>query len=118
MAKSKNINLNKVDEMAEGDAGFRAELLQALYTSIQDLQAKYLEGLSSRNEEALQQARHKIKPTVTLFQLTGIQTVLQEGKTIITSQGFAALGDHERQFRQATDDLLEELEQVMGGQTS
>lgn len=114
MAKSENINLNKVDEMTEGDAGFRAELLQALYTSIQDLQAKYVEGLSSRNEEALQQARHKIKPTVTLFQLKRIQSVLSEGKSIFSTKRFATLDQHETEFLKVTDDLLKELEEVMG----
>lgn len=113
MAKSENINFNKVDEMAEGDMDFRAELLQALYTSVQDLQAKYVAGLSSQNEEALQQARHKIKPTVTLFQLKKIQGVLLEGKAIINDKGFAALGEHESKFRQVTDDLLKELEEEM-----
>lgn len=114
MGKSENINFSKVDEMAEGDMDFKAELLQALYTSIQDLQTKYVEGLSSRSEETLQQARHKIKPTVTLFQLKKIQSVLLEGKAIVTGKGFAALGQHESQFIKATDDLLKELEAVMG----
>lgn len=114
MNKSENINLNKVEEMAEGDSGFRAELLQALYASIQDLQTKYVEGLSSHSEEALQQARHKIKPTVTLFELNKIHSVLLEGKAIVNGQGFAALGQHESQFIKVTDDLLRELEEVIG----
>lgn len=113
MNKSNNINLNKVEEMAEGDMDFRAELLQALYTSIQDLQTKYVEGLSSQSEEALQQARHKIKPTVTLFELKKIQSVLLEGKAIVNGKGFAALGQHETQFIKVTDELLKELEEVM-----
>lgn len=114
MGKAENINLNKVDEMAEGDTDFKAELLHALYTSIQDLQTRYVEGLSLQNEEALQQARHKIKPTVTLFQLKKIQSVLSEGKAIVSTKGFAALGQHESEFIKVTDDLLRELEEAMG----
>lgn len=113
MNKSENINFNKVEEMAEGDPDFKSELLQALYTSIQDLQTKYVAGLSSRSEEALQQARHKIKPTVTLFELKNIQLVLLEGKAILSDKGFAALGQHESQFIRVTDELLKELEEVM-----
>ena len=114
MNKSENINFNKVEEMAEGDPDFKSELLQALYTSIQDLQTKYVAGLSSRSEEALQQARHKIKPTITLFQLKKIQSVLSEGKAIVSTKGFAALGQHESEFIKVTDDLLRELEEAMG----
>lgn len=114
MRNSENINLDKVEEMAEGDMDFKAELLQALYTSVQDLQTRYVEGLSSQNAEALQQARHKIKPTITLFQLKKIQSVLSEGKAIISTKGFAALGQHESKFTQVTDDLLRELEEEMG----
>jgi|SRR5690606_9757617 hypothetical protein len=113
MQKSENINLDKVEEMAEGDIDFKAELLHALYTSVQDLQIKYLEGLRSQDEEVLQQARHKIKPTVTLFQLKKIHSVLSEGKTIISTTGFAVLDQHEREFVQVTDDLLRELEGEM-----
>ena len=114
MRKSENINLDKVEEMAEGDLDFKAELLQALYTSVQDLQIRYIEGLSSQNAEVLQQARHKIKPTVTLFQLKKIQSVLSEGKAIISTKGFAALGQHESKFTKVTDDLLRELEGEIG----
>jgi len=73
-----------------------------------------VEGLSSQNAEALQQARHKIKPTITLFQLKKIQLVLSEGKTIIATNGFAALDQHEREFTKVTDDLLKELEREIG----
>src|SRR5690606_33458672 len=88
-------------------------LLHALYTSVQDLQIKYLEGLRSQDEEVLQQARHKIKHTVTLFQLKKIHSVLSEGKTIISTTGFAVLDQHEREFVHVTDDLLRELEEEM-----
>lgn len=113
MNKRDNINFKKVEEMAEGDADFQAELLQAIYTSIQDLKSKYIEGLSTRNEDTLQQARHKIKPTLSLFELKRIHTVLLEGKTIVSSKGFEALADHEARFLKAAEDLLEDLQEVM-----
>jgi len=113
MNKSENINISKVDEMAEGDEDFKAELLQAIYTSIRDLQTKYMEGLSAQDQEALQQARHKIKPTITLFELKKLQSVLLDGKMIVSTQGFGDIGNHENQFIQVTNDIIKDLEQVM-----
>ena len=43
---TENINFNRVEEMAEGDSEFKSQLLQAIYTSIQDLKKKYMLGAS------------------------------------------------------------------------
>lgn len=111
--KNENINFDKVEEMAEGDMDFQSELLNAIYISIQDLKNKYLEGLSAQNEEIIQQARHKIKPTLSLFELKKLHAVLQEGKTIVSSNGFKDLEKHQAQFVQAADDLLKDLHEIM-----
>ena|SRR5690554_1238656 len=111
--KTENINLNKVEEMAEGDLEFQSELINAIYTSIQDFKNKYIEGLSSQNELILQQARHKIKPTLSLFELKKLKAVLQEGKDIVSSNGFSGLEKHQAQFEEAADDLLKDLNKVM-----
>lgn len=110
---TKNINFNRVDEMAEGDVEFKTQLLQAIYTSVQDLKKKYIEGLSSNDEELIQQARHKIKPTLSLFELKRLSAILQQGKTLLSAGKAEALKMHENEFLQATDELLDELNQVI-----
>jgi len=99
--------------MAEGDLEFQSELIRAIYTSIQDLKNKYVEGLTSHNELILQQARHKIKPTLSLFELKKLKAILQEGKDIVSSTGFDGLEQHQAQFEKAADDLLKDLDEVM-----
>lgn len=99
--------------MAEGDTEFEKELLQAIYVSIQDLKAKYIEGLTTQNEEILQQARHKIKPTLSLFELRKLSALLVEGKTAVDSSGFTSLNNHVGRFQEAADSLLSDLEEVI-----
>ena len=113
MGIKENINLDRVEEMAEGDDDFRKELLRAIYTSIQELKIKYVEGLSSHNLEKLQQARHKIKPTLSLFELKKLNAILQEGKALVSAKGFEDLDLHQNQFREITDALLNDLEEVI-----
>jgi len=113
MGIKENINLDRVEEMAEGDDDFRRELLRAIYTSIQEFKIKYVEGLSSHNLEKLQQARHKIKPTLSLFELKKLNTILQEGKAHVSAKGFEDLDLHQNQFREITDELLKDLEEVL-----
>ena len=113
MNKNENINLSRVEEMAEGDMEFRSQLLNAIYSSIQDLKIKYVEGLSSHNEEIIQQARHKIKPTLSLFELNKLSSILQEGKKLISSDEIEKLNAHQNRFLVAIEDLLEDLNVVI-----
>ncbi|MEX2593282.1 MAG: hypothetical protein WD426_10940 [Anditalea sp.] len=113
MNNSDNINFHRVEEMAEGDMEFRSQLLHAIYTSIQDLKKKYVEGLTLHNEEIIQQARHKIKPTLSLFELKKLNDILQEGKTLVSSKGFDELEIHQGKFLQAADELLNDLNKVL-----
>ncbi len=113
MGIKENINLDRVEEMAEGDENFKKELLRAIYTSIQDLKVKYVEGISSHSLEKLQQARHKIKPTLSLFELKRLTAILQEGKAHVSAKGFEDLDSHQNQFSEVTDELLKDLEEVI-----
>jgi translation elongation factor EF-G len=113
MYDSENINFQRVEEMAEGDMEFRTQLLNAIYTSIQDLKKKYVEGLTMHNEEIIKQARHKIKPTLSLFELNKLNEILQEGKSLVSSKGFDDLGTHQNKFLQAADELLDDLNKVI-----
>ncbi len=113
MNKSENINFLRVEEMAEGDLEFRSQLLVAIYTSIQDLKIKYVEGLSLHNEEIIQQARHKIKPTLSLFELRKLSSILQEGKMLFSVNSFEELNIHKNEFLLAIEELLKELNEVI-----
>jgi hypothetical protein len=38
------VNFDRIEEMSEGDAEFKAELVAALFKSLSELKEKYLEG--------------------------------------------------------------------------
>lgn len=82
------VNFEKIDEMAEGDADFRAELVSALFKTLTELKEKYLEGAELRDMEIISQIRHKVKPALSLFEIKKLEEVIQEGKDILTESGF------------------------------
>lgn len=77
-----------ISDMADGDKEFEKELTSAIHKGLLELKSVYSEGSSEKNEVKLQQIRHKIKPTLAMFELTQIVDELQTGKEIIESQGF------------------------------
>ncbi|WP_194775576.1 hypothetical protein [Pararhodonellum marinum] len=104
------IDYLKVDEMAEGDNEFRNELLEAIYHSIEDLRISYQFALATQNLEAIQQARHKVKPSLYLFGLDQLADILQKGKEMMESDGFSdEIELHRLEFIECTDALLSEL---------
>jgi len=114
MLKLTNINYQMVVEMAEGDKEFETELLDAIINSVKDLRKKYNEGISAKNEDIIIQARHKIKPTLALFCLDKLSSVIEEGKAILQlneMQG-PATERHKADFLEAVDELLEELSDI------
>ena len=78
----------RILEMAEGDDEFRMELTSAIYNGLLELEAKYSEGLQDRDEVKIQQIRHKVKPTLAMFEFDLLTTSLQEGKIILEKEGF------------------------------
>jgi HPt (histidine-containing phosphotransfer) domain-containing protein len=108
---STNLNYQLVTEMAEGDKEFEAELLDAIINSVQDLRDKYILGLEGKDEEKIVQARHKIKPTLSLFALDRLTQIIEEGKQIIESEGIGSpsIAPHRDTFLAAVEDLLGEL---------
>ncbi|WPR76897.1 hypothetical protein [Algoriphagus sp. NG3] len=74
--------------MSEGDESFQKELTQAIYLGLLELKDIYTEGSMERDDEKIQQIRHKLKPTLSIFELTHIIDELQVGKEIIESRGF------------------------------
>ncbi|MBA4298782.1 hypothetical protein SAMN03080617_03300 [Algoriphagus alkaliphilus] len=94
----------RILEMAEGDEEFRMELTSAIYNGLIELQSKYAEGLKEKDEVIIQQIRHKIKPTLMMFEFSGLAEALNEGKVILESQGFGF------QFEQHFQKFLHQVE--------
>ncbi|MDN3670750.1 hypothetical protein QWY93_15605 [Echinicola jeungdonensis] len=114
MIKSQNINMQKVHEMSEGDMSFEKELLTAIYSSVVDLRSKYLEGIGQKDEKTIHQARHKIKPTLAIFELKSLMAVLQKGKEIISTEGLEGnLKQHQEEFVRVVDEVLRDLEEII-----
>jgi hypothetical protein len=114
MLKLTNINYQMVVEMAEGDKEFETELLDAIINSVKDLRKKYSEGIMMQSDDIIIQARHKIKPTLSLFGLDKISTVIEEGKSILNDSGMTGpeTDRHKAEFFEAVDDLLDELNHI------
>ncbi|AGA79559.1 hypothetical protein Echvi_3336 [Echinicola vietnamensis DSM 17526] len=113
MIRSMNINMDKVHEMSEGDMEFQKELLQAIASSVEELRDRYEEGIEQRDEDLLHQARHKVKPTVTIFELRNLSQVLEEGKQIIRHDELEEkVNSHHEQFLKAVDELLREINEM------
>ena len=75
-------------EMSDGDVDFQKQLTLAIYKGLIDLKEKYAEGVSEKNDIKIQQIRHKLKPTLSMFRLSHIINELQIGKDIIESEWF------------------------------
>lgn len=78
----------RILEMSEGDEEFRIELTNAIYNGLLELKTKYLEGVENKNDVILQQIRHKLKPTLSMFEFSDLIEELQNGKEILESKGF------------------------------
>lgn len=83
----------RILEMSEGDEEFQMELTIAIYNGLLELQVKYQEGLNSRSEKIIQQIRHKLKPTLSMFEFNDLVDELQVGKEILDSKGFCEIFD-------------------------
>ncbi|MEP0713259.1 hypothetical protein [Algoriphagus sp.] len=75
-------------EMSDGDADFQKQLTMAIHQGLVELKEVYGIGSSKKDEEKIQQIRHKLKPTLSMFELSHIIDELQRGKEIIESDGF------------------------------
>lgn len=78
----------KIEEISEGDEEFKSQLTTAIHQGFLDLKNSYQKSREIKDEVIIQQIRHKIKPTLILFGFDDIILLLQEGKDILSSQGF------------------------------
>ncbi|UZD23520.1 hypothetical protein PBT90_08980 [Algoriphagus halophytocola] len=77
-----------IEEMSDGDQDFQKELTQAILLGLEELKVKYAAGLEQKNENIIQQIRHKIKPTLVMFGLAPIIDEMQVGKELLEQKGF------------------------------
>ncbi len=100
----------RILEMAEGDDEFRVELTSAIYSGLSELQSVYTEACLAKDQVRIQQIRHKIKPTLSMFEFDQLAASLQEGKEILESEGFGAAFDvHFRFFLAKVGEALGEV---------
>jgi hypothetical protein len=114
MLKNPPLNYTRIEEMAEGDEDFKTELIFAIHTSLLDLKTQYLEGAALKDEETIQMIRHKVKPTLSLFDMETLTSTINRGKKIIESQGFGPkFSIHLEQFLENVDEALDEVQIYM-----
>ncbi|MFC4871983.1 hypothetical protein [Negadavirga shengliensis] len=112
--KHKNIDFQKVEEIVEGDSDFRKQLLEAIILAAQELKEKYLRGIDEKDVERIKQARHKIKPTLGLFDLQKLRMVLGRGKQLFSDNGLnQELDWHKQELAEAIDDLMDEVREQL-----
>lgn len=103
----------RILEMAEGDDDFRLELTTAIYSGLTELKSVYTLGFAEKNELKIQQIRHKIKPTLAMFEFDQLAETIQNGKEILESQGFgSAFESHFEVFLKLTDEALREVDRL------
>jgi HPt (histidine-containing phosphotransfer) domain-containing protein len=112
--KHKNIDFQKVEEIVESDSDFRKQLLEAIILAAQELKEKYLRGIDEKDLERIKQARHKIKPTLGLFDLQKLSAVLGRGKQLFSDNGLhQELDWHKQELTDAIDDLVDEVREQL-----
>lgn len=101
----------RILEMSEGDEEFRLELTSAIYNGLIELQTRYGEGIEEKDEVKIQQIRHKVKPTLSMFEFGDLTECLNTGKKILESQGFGEdVSIHYRDFLQKVRNAISEVE--------
>ncbi len=104
----------RILEMAEGDEEFRMELTTAIHAGLLELKTKYSEGFHEKDEVKIQQIRHKVKPTLGMFEFENLSLILQEGKEILESEGFSnAFEMHFNLLMEKLDTAIEETAKLL-----
>jgi chemotaxis protein histidine kinase CheA len=111
MNKTPPVNFDKIQMMTEGDTDFRAELIAAIYASLVELKKTYIEGVSMEDINMIQEVRHKLKPSMELFEINPLNEILSEGKEILEAKGFGyEFTAHFKKFLNAVQDTINFME--------
>ncbi|GMQ27367.1 hypothetical protein [Algoriphagus confluentis] len=104
----------RIEEMAEGDKDFREELTKAILDGLVELKSKYAEGLIKKDQVIIQQVRHKLKPTLAMFDMFLLSDALQQGKEILEREGFSSkFNTHFRDFEVKVNSAIEEVTKLV-----
>ena len=104
----------RIKEMAEGDEEFRLELTNAIFNGLIELKEKYTEGLLQHDLVKIQQIRHKVKPTLSMFDLNPLTESLSKGKEILENKGFSEeFKLHFEDFSQKVEQAIKEVEMLI-----
>lgn len=108
----KNIDFQKIDDMVEDDVDFRKQLLEAIEVALTELENSYVIGIKEKSLPVIKQARHKIKPTLRLFDLERLGVILGNGKRFMLDHGFGeGIEAHMKEFQEAVHAVQEELKE-------
>ncbi len=79
---------NKILEIADGDEDFKMELIKAIHNGLIELKTIYSKGYQEKDQLIIQQIRHKLKPTLAMFDFEDLIVEIQKGKEILELEGF------------------------------
>ncbi|MBY5950240.1 hypothetical protein KUV23_04610 [Algoriphagus marincola] len=100
----------KILEMSEGDEDFKVELTSAIHSGLLELRQQYSIGKEKADLDIIQQIRHKLKPTLAMFEFDELSDSLQEGKQILESEGFGVnFESHFKDFTSKLDEVIQEV---------
>jgi hypothetical protein len=100
----------KILEMSEGDEDFKVELTSAIHSGLLELRQQYSIGKEKADLDIIQQIRHKVKPTLAMFEFDELSDSLQEGKQILESEGFGFnFESHFKDFTSKLDEVIREV---------
>lgn len=106
----KNIDFKKIEDMVEDDSDFRNQLLDAIQAAVEELRSTYIRGIEEKSLPTIKQARHKIKPTLGLFDLEKLAIIIGNGKRLMLEKGFGeGIEAHKKEFLEAANDVLNEV---------
>ncbi|TFV97640.1 hypothetical protein E4S40_03045 [Algoriphagus kandeliae] len=104
----------RIEEMSDGDEEFKKELTQAIFAGLMELKQLYSAGMIQRDLEIIQQIRHKVKPTLGMFEFEDLANSLQNGKEILESTGFGPeFQDHYERFIKQVDRAIDEVKRLV-----
>ncbi len=83
LQQAKPINLEQVILLAAGDKLFLWEVIVACHSSLDELQTDFAIIMLTRNREALRFVKHKLKTSISMFELYQIQTILEQSVSIL-----------------------------------
>lgn len=104
----------KILEIAEGDEEFKLELTNAIYQGLIELKEVYSEGVEQQDIVKIQQIRHKVKPTLAMFEFENLIVEMQKGKEILESDGFTKeFSEHLAVFNQMLTAAIADVKSLL-----